>query len=69
MAAHSSEAAPPRSLVTKAGCRGSQEWHTANALRVRGDRKEAERRPQALPPTSACEDFNSQRPRRLTLAL
>lgn len=42
----------------------------SNPLRVHGDRKEAERLlPRSLPPASACEDYNSQRPLRLAPAL
>lgn len=51
MAEGSTEPAPPQSPVTKARRRGAQE--VAHSLRVRGDRKEAERQPHAPSPASA----------------
>lgn len=64
----STEPTPPRSLVTKARCWGAQEVAHNKPFESPGDRKEAERQPYALPPASACEDYNSQKPRRLAPA-
>lgn len=44
-------------------------WRTANPLRVRCYRKEAERQPRALPPASAYKDYNSQGALRFAPAL